>query len=430
MNLWINKWQDFLTENPVLNHADREHTLALHDTSPEIVATNEAFWNKVRASFPVPDGLINLNNGAVSSGPFVVEKAFTYYYSLVNTAPSYYIWKVMENGRELIREGLSNLINSSPEEVAILRNTSEALNNVIFGIPLKAGDEVVACKQDYAKTVSSWKQRELRDEIKIIWVEISGEETNEEIISKYLAAFTSKTKFLSLTHVINWNGQVLPIEAIIKEAKKRNIKVLLDAAHSFGLLETDVKQLDCDYFATALHKWLSGPIASGLLYIKKDAIGETWPLASSNAPQSDNIRKFEELSIQLLPNVLGLGYAIEFHLNLGREYKEQRVRYLRKYWVDQVKALPGITFKTPVDEDQNLVMVNLNVEGWEPAALEKELFDNYQVHTQTIIWEGMRGLRITPNIYTNTTDLQKFADALKSISLKNSTTENHENSIH
>lgn len=416
MNEWITKWQEFLERYPVLKVVETQQTLALHDTSPKELATNEAFWTKVRESFPIPEGIINLNNGAVSSGPFVVEKAFTSYYSLVNTAPSYYIWKVMENGRELIRDGLARLINSSPEEVAILRNTTEALNNVIFGVELEKGDEVVACRQDYAKTVSSWKQREHRDGIVIKWIEIDGTETNEEIISKYVSVFTSKTKFLSLTHVINWNGQVLPVEKIIQEARKRNIKVLLDAAHSFGILETDVKKLDCDYFTTALHKWLSGPIPSALLYIKKEFIADVWPLASSNTPKSGDIKKFEELSIQLLPNILGLGYAIEFHLHVGQAYKEQRLRYLRNLWVDQVTTLPGISFKTPLNEEQNLVMVNLSLDGWEPQALETELLDNYQIHVGSVLWDKMKGIRVTVNIYTHPADIQTFADALMKIS--------------
>ncbi|MDB5119981.1 MAG: aminotransferase class [Sphingobacteriales bacterium] len=427
MNEWITKWQEFLNQNPVLNVVERQQTLALHDTSPEELATNEVFWSKVRDSFPKPDGVINLNNGAVSSGPFVVEKAFTSYYALINTSPSYYIWKVMENGRELIRDGLARLINSSAEEIAILRNTTEALNNVIFGISLQKGDEVVACKQDYAKTVSSWKQRELRDGILIKWIEIDGTESNEDIIAKYVSAFTSKTKFLSLTHVINWNGQVLPVEAIIKEAKKKNIKVMLDAAHSFGVLETDVKKLDCDYFTTALHKWLSGPIPSGLLYIKKELIAETWPLASSNTPLSENIRKFEELSIQLLPNVLGLGYAIEFHLHVGRPYKEERLRFLRNFWVNQICKLPGISFKTPLNEEQNLVMVNLSLQGWEPLALETELLNTYQIHVGSVLWDKMEGIRVTVNIYTHPADIQKFVEALVKITSKQLDLVNHEN---
>lgn len=410
---WLADWNSFLQQHPVLNTVNRDLAFEVPKDSPEMIAQDEKFWRGVLAFYPASGDVINLNNGAVSSSPTVVEKAYTSYYSLVNASPSYYLWKVMESGRETIRQGLANLINCSSDEVAIFRNATEALNNAIFGIALKAGDEVVACKQDYAKTVSSWKQRELREGIKIVWVELTGEETNDEVVARYVSAFSSKTKVVQITHVINWNGQVLPVEEIIKAAKARNIITLLDAAHSFGILQTDVVKLDCDYLGTALHKWLSGPIPSGMLYVKKEHIEKTWPLASSVNPLSDNIRKFEELSIQLMPNIIALGYAIEFHLKLGREVKEQRLRYLRRYWTNTVKDVPAIKFRTPFLEDQCAVMVNVRLKNWEPAALERVLLEKYSIHISPVLWENMQGIRVTPNIYTSKQKLDVLVEALQ-----------------
>jgi selenocysteine lyase/cysteine desulfurase len=321
----------------------------------------------------------------------------------------------MEAGKETIREGLATLINCSPDEIAIFRNATEALNNAIFGIELNAGDEVVACKQDYVKTISSWKQRELREGIKIVWVDLAGTETNDEIVAKFVSAFSAKTKVVQITHVINWNGFVLPAKDIIQAAKARNILTVLDAAHSFGILDTDVADLACDYMGTALHKWLSGPIPSGMLYIRKKNIERTWPLASGASPLSDNIRKFEELSIQLLPNVIGLGYAIEFHLNLGREYKEHRLRHLRRYWIDKVKGISGVKFNTPFVEEQCAVIANMALQGWDPPAFENELLKKYYVHVGIVLLPNLQGIRVTPNIYTTLGELDSFVDAFASI---------------
>jgi selenocysteine lyase/cysteine desulfurase len=322
----------------------------------------------------------------------------------------------MEQGRELIREGLAGLINCATDEVAMLRNTTEALNNVIFGIELTDGDEVVACKQDYSKAVSSWKQRELRDKIKVVWVDLQGaSESDDEIVSRYVSAFSSNTKILHLTHVINWNGQTLPVKEIIMEAKKRNIEVLLDGAHSFAILDTDMVALGCDYFVTALHKWLSGPIPSALLYINKQKIAKIWPLASSFTPQSGNIRKFEELSIQLLPNILALGFAIEFYLRLGRKNKEQRLRHLRRFWTSQVQHIEDLQFKTPTEEERCCVIFNISLPKWAPVELEKELFERYKIHVTAVVWENMQGIRVTPNVYTTLDELQHFVNALKQI---------------
>jgi selenocysteine lyase/cysteine desulfurase len=411
MENWNNKWETFLSDNPVLDVV-KKTSLELSPDKISKIGEDDDYWGKIRLYYPAFYDIINLNNGAVCSNPSIVEQAYTTYYSLLNSAPSYFTWKVMEKGREIVREGLSNLINASQEEVAILRNATEALNNIIFGVDLEAGDEVVLSRQDYTKAVQSWKQRELRDKIKLVWVDITGKESNLELIEKYTASFSEKTKVINLTHVINWNGQVLPVEEIIAIAKKRNIQILLDAAHSFGLLEVDAKKLGCDFMVTALHKWLGGPIPSALLYVRKEKISKVWPLASSSDPFSANIRKFEELSIQLLPNILGLGYAIDFHAKVGRANKEARLRHLRRFWSDQVKDLKGLKFNTPLKEEQCCVIVNIILENWEPSKLEAELFRRFKIHTTTVLTKNLEGIRVTPNIYTGKQELEVFIKAL------------------
>lgn len=410
-------WNSFLEANPVLQIKESESFEKLTQHNWQNQLSSEEYWNQVAACFPKAGKPINLNNGAVCSSCNVVEHAYTNYYKLLNTSPSYFTWRVMEKGREVVRKGLAEIINSSLEEVAIFRNATEALNNAIFGIELSAGDEVVACKQDYAKTVSSWKQRASREGIVINWVTLTGGETNEEVVEKYEAQMSTKTKVLLLTHVINWNGQVLPIKRIIDKAVEKGIKIILDACHSFGLLELDVQLLKVDYLGTALHKWLSGPITSGMLFVRKEAIAHTWPLASSVNPKSDDIRKFEEVSIQLLPNILGLGFAIQFHNVIGRPLKEARLRHLRDYWKEQLKEIKGISFKTPIQEDQQIAMVNFCLEGWTPSGLDQELL-NHQVHVNPVVWEGMEGIRITPNIYTTKEELDYFVKCIRQIALK------------
>jgi len=413
---WIKSWHHFLTAHPQLLLKDLNIELNIPEGKKEDIAKDEKFWKEIQSHFPSPSNHINLNNGGVCSNALVVEKAFTSYYTLLNTSPSYFTWKVMEAARGTVKQGLAQLIHASPQEIAIFRNATEALNNAIFGMPLQSGDEVVACHQDYIKCVSSWKQREQREHIKINWVELTGKETNEEVITKYVDAFTAKTKVVHLTHVINWNGQILPIEAIIKEAKKRNIIVLLDAAHSFGVLETDVKKLDCDYMGVALHKWLSGPIAGGMLYVKKELIASTYPLASAVDPLSDNIKKFEEMSIQVMPNLLGLGYAIEFHLRLGRELKEARLRYARSRWTDAAKNETKIKFHLPLNDEQCAVIASFMIEGKDPLVLEKEIFEHSNIHVVGFHWPNLSGVRITPNIYTPIEDIDTLARTLKVLS--------------
>ncbi len=415
MSTWSNQWNEFLQIHPSLQLPFPTYQLSIPNNESEELARDEEFWTQVQQLFPSPSGHINLNNGGVCSNMHYVEQAFTHYYHLLNTSPSFFTWRVMELGRDIIKQGLADMIHAEAEEIALFRNASEALNDAIFGIPLEKHDEVVACHQDYIKCISSWKQRELREGIQVNWVELFGHESDEEVIHKYLSAITPKTKVIHLTQVINWNGQILPVEQIAKEAKQRGLIVLLDAAHSFAVLDTDVTKIPCDYLGAALHKWLSGPIAAGMLYIRKNQIAATWPLASAVNPNSDSIKKFEEMSIQLLPNMLALGYAIEFHQLLTTKNIKARLSYLRHSWTDPIATLPNVYFNNSLDDTRCAAIANFNIQGQDPVALEKEIFDRFSIHSIGFIWPNLSGIRITPNIYTPLQDMHQLVEAVTTI---------------
>lgn len=192
--------------------------------SPEELATDEDFWYYIQQSFTVSPSLINLNNGGVSPAPKTVQDAMKRYYDLSNEAPSYYMWRVLDQGREPLRKNLAKLAGCSPEEIAINRNSSEGLETVIFGLQLKAGDEVVAAKQDYPNMVNAYKQRELRDGIKMVWINLELPSEDEQyLVNQYVNAFTPKTKVVHITHIINWNGQILPVKKLHR--KRINVEL-------------------------------------------------------------------------------------------------------------------------------------------------------------------------------------------------------------
>ena len=219
--------------------------------SPADLATEEDFWYYIQQSFTVSPSLINLNNGGVSPAPKTVQDAMKRYYDYCNEAPSYYMWRILDQGREPLRKNLAKLAGCDAEEIAINRNSSEGLETVIFGLQLKAGDEVVAAKQDYPNMINAYKQREMRDGIKMVWInlELPSEDENY-LVSQYVKAFTSKTKVVHITHIINWNGQILPVKKIAQEAHKRGIEVVVDGAHSFAHFDFKIPDLDADYFAS------------------------------------------------------------------------------------------------------------------------------------------------------------------------------------
>jgi selenocysteine lyase/cysteine desulfurase len=391
---------------------------AIHDFqdySPEDLASDEDFWYYIQQSFTVSSGIINLNNGGVSPAPKTVQDAMKRYYDLSNEAPSYYMWRILDQGREPLRANLAKLAGCNAEEIAINRNSSEGLETIIFGLPLKQGDEIVAAKQDYPNVVNAWKQREVRDGIKINWVnlELPSEDENY-LVQQYVKAFTPKTKAVNITHIINWNGQILPVRKIADEAHKRGIDVLVDGAHSFAHFQFTIPELHCDYFASSLHKWLYAPIGSGMLYVKKDKIKNIYPLFASGNPMEEDIRKFEHLGTRPFFIEQAIGKALEFHDMIGSERKEKRLHYLKNYWMEKVKDVPGVKLSTSLNPKWGCAIGMVSVEGKKPAELDSHLFNNYKIHTTTIEWENIKGVRVTPNVYTTAKNLDVLVEGITS----------------
>lgn len=387
------------------------------DIPPGELATDEEFWYYIQQSFTVSPGIINLNNGGVSPAPRTVQDAMKRYYDLSNEAPSYYMWRVIDQGREPLRANLAKLGGANKEEIAINRNSSEGLETVIFGLRLKAGDEVVVAKQDYPNVINAWKQREMRDGIKINWINLELPSENEDyLVQQYVKAFTSRTKAVNITHVINWNGQVIPVRKIADEAHKRNIEVLVDGAHSFAHFNFSIPELNGDYFATSLHKWLYAPIGSGMLWVKKEKIAQLYPMFASDDPAKDDIRKFEHLGTRPFFIEQAIGKAIEFHEMIGIERKQARLHFLKNYWMEKVKGLPNIRLGTSMKKEWGCAIGIVGFEGKKPSELDNFLFNQYKIHSVGIEWENIKGVRITPNVYTTTKNLDVLVEGLKRFS--------------
>jgi len=387
--------------------------------TPDQLAADEDFWYYIQQSFTVSTGIINLNNGAVSPAPRSVQDAMKRYYDYSNEAPTYYMWRILDQGREPLRKRLAAIAGCSKEEIAINRNSSEGLETVIFGLTLDKGDQIVAARQDYPNMVNAYKQREERDGIKMVWISLElPSEDPEYMVRQYVNAFTDRTKVVHITHVINWNGQILPVRKIADEAHKRGIKVIVDGAHSFAHFNFSIPELGADYFATSLHKWLYAPIGTGMLYVKKEHIAPLYPLFAAGNAKEDNIRKFEALGTRPFYNEQAIGKAIDFHELIGIERKMKRLHYLKNYWMNKVKEIPGVKLNTSLDPKWGCAIGNVVVEGKTPAALDSFLLDKYKVHTVAIEWENIKGIRVTPNVYTTLKDLNVLVEGITQFAIE------------
>jgi selenocysteine lyase/cysteine desulfurase len=389
----------------------------LNKLSTEEAAADEDFWGWVRQSYTVSPNVINFNNGGVSPQPKVVQDAHIRFYQYSNEAPSYYMWRILDAGREGLRQKLADVCSVSPDEICINRNATEGLNTVIFGLDLKKGDEVVLSKYDYPNMMNAWKQREKRDGIKLVWIDIpQPTEDDKTIVELYAKAITSKTKIVHVTHMINWTGNLVPVKAIADMAHAKGCEVIVDAAHSFAQIDFKLEDTGADYLATSLHKWLGAPFGSGLLYIKKEKIKKVWALLSAPNPDSDDIRKFENLGTRNMASEMAIGAAIDFHNIIGTKRKEARLRYLKNYWYEKAVKLKGAVATTSLKPEYSCGLANIGFEGWKANDIEAKLFEKQKIHTSSIIIEKVNGIRVTPNVYTSLYDLNLLVKGLTDIS--------------
>jgi selenocysteine lyase/cysteine desulfurase len=390
--------------------------VSLNTLSPEEGANDEELWARMAQAYTVSPSILNLNNGGVSPQPKVVQDAVDRYYHLSNETPTYYMWQILDKGREAIRRKLASLAGTSPDTIAINRNATEALATVTWGLSLSKGDEVIMTKQDYPNMIHAWKQKELRDGIKIKWLNfVLPVENDAQIVKAFVEATTSKTKVWHITHMINWTGQIMPVKKLCEEARRRNITSVVDGAHTFAHMDFKVSDFDPDYYGTSLHKWLCAPFGTGLLYVKKENIEKLWPLFPNEKPQSSDIRKFETLGTRSFAPEQAIGQAVDFHNAIGSKRKAERLHYLKKYWCDAVVNDPRVKLNVSLKPEYSCALGNFSIDGIEPEVISGKLMTEYQIHTVAIKWENISGVRVTPHVYTTTNDLDRFIEAVLKI---------------
>jgi isopenicillin-N epimerase len=384
--------------------------------TPEEAATDEDYWATIQKSFSVTRGIINLNNGGVSPSPRIVTEALVRYIWEQEDATAYTMWQILEPQCETIRTGLAEFFGCDREEIAITRNASESLEILLDGMEFKPGDEILTTTQDYPRMVTTLRQREQRENLKLKLIKVPIPPKNlNEITAAFEKGITDRTRLILISHQINITGQITPVKAVCDLARSRGIETIVDGAHSFAQLDFKQKDLGCDYFGTSLHKWLYAPKGTGLLYVKRDKIDKIWPLMAAEEKQKSDIRKFEEIGTHSAAPKLAIGEALLFHNGIGGQRKEARLRYLSRYWMNKLKDVPKIRFNTSFDPNQSCAIANVHIEGTNPEAVTKYLFDKHHIFTTPILHDEFQGIRITPNLYTTLGELDRFCQEMEQI---------------
>ncbi len=389
----------------------RANTIA-GDKSPAEVAEDETYWSEIQRAFDTDRTLINLNNGGVSPTPTHVLEAMIRDLRFTNEAPVEHMWRILEPRVESVRRDLAREFGCDPEEMAITRNASEANEIMIFGLDLKAGDEVVTTNQNYGRMLTSWDQRVRREGIVLKQISFKVPPPSAKyLVDQFRAAITPRTKVIEVTHITNLTGQIMPVREIVEMARPLGIEVFVDGAHAFAHFPFKRDDLQCDYYGTSLHKWLLAPIGTGFLYVKKEKQKKLWPLMAAAKSQENDIRKYEEIGTHPAANHNAISAALAFYRGIGAERKIARLRYLRDRWAKRLLAESSrVRLLTPLEGKDSGAIALVDIDGLDNVKLGGWLMSNYRIINTPIIHPEFRGIRITPNVYTTVDEIDTFVD--------------------
>jgi selenocysteine lyase/cysteine desulfurase len=374
------------------------------------------FWEEIRAAYLVDPNRINLENGYYCFMPQATLEASIRHAREVNLLGSYYMRTRRVEDKVAARKLLAEFSGCALEEVIVTRNATESLDTVISGLDWKPGDEAVMAAQDYGAMLDMFKQQARRYGITNRIVSLPNHpSSDEEIVSLYEGAITSKTRLLMVSHLVFITGQILPVRKICDMAHARGVPVMVDGAHSFAHIDFSIPDLGCDYFGTSLHKWLGAPLGAGLLYVRKGRVAGLWPQFGDSSYGDEDIRKLNHTGTNPVHTDLTIADALSFHRKIGSARKEARLRALQEYWTKQVRGWKGITMNTPAESYRACAIANVGVDRLAPADVVQTLLEKHKIWTVAIDapQANVRGVRVTPNIYTTTTELDALVGALK-----------------
>jgi isopenicillin-N epimerase len=380
------------------------------------VAADEDYWFEIQQAFTVDRSIINLNNGGVSPSPRVVQDAMRRYLEYSNQAPVYTMWQVLEPQIESVRRRLAAAFGCDPEELAITRNASEALEICQLGLDLQPGDEVLTTDQDYPRMLTTWDQRARREGIVVKKLFFPDPPPSMDyLVDLFAKAITPRTRVIHFCHITNLSGQIFPVREICQLARSHGIEAIVDGAHAFAHFPFQRDQLDCDYYGTSLHKWLLAPHGTGFLYVRRSKIEKLWPLMAAPAEMKANIRKFEEIGTHPAANHNAIAEALTFHEGIGPERKAARLRYLRDRWMKRLEGQPRVKLYTSYDPAQSCGLANVGIEGLDPAKIAAYLWEKKRIIVTAIGHPACPGLRVTPNVYTTLQEVDTFAEAMEGV---------------
>jgi isopenicillin-N epimerase len=385
-------------------------------------ADGQPDWAEIAKLYDVTRDITNLENGnwGLMARPVLAE--YIAKTEFVNKNNSYYARRSYRDDLKKVTARVASVLGASPEEVVITRNATEALQNLITNYnKLKPGDSVLYADLDYDSMQTAMQWLHTRRGVTVTKFSLPEPATYQGIIEAYDAALrkTPRCKLLLLTHLSHRTGLVVPVREIVQMARSRGVGVIVDAAHSWGQLDFRIRDLDVDFAGMNLHKWMGNPIGAGVMYIRKDRIGDIDPYLGEPGA-ADAVTTRVHTGTMNMAAVLTVPAALDFHEKIGGANKQARLRSLRNRWVNAVGDHRGIEILTPHDDRMHGGITSFRLVGKtstaDNIAIAKRLAEEHRVFT--VHREGpAKGacVRVTPGFYTSEADVDKLITGIRAL---------------
>ncbi|WP_299326908.1 aminotransferase class V-fold PLP-dependent enzyme [Parasphingopyxis sp.] len=387
---------------------------AVTGRSPDDVARDEAYWRAIASAYRLDGRYVVLNGGGNNPQPGSVIDALDRYNRMAGAQPRPHNYTLYAH-RHDHRRRLARLMGAQPEEVAITRNTTEGLNIVIWGLSMEPGDEILMSEFEERYAAYIVNQRAARHGVVARTVSLPLSPSVDDVVSAFRAQITPRTKLIVASHLVDGWGYNLPIRELAALAHEHEAQVLVDGALSFSQIPVDMRALDCDYFATSLHKWLNAPLGTGALFVRQDRIADLWPLYGV-PPDRTDIGKFEYVGTVPGPTYAAIGQAIDFYEQIGPERKAARVRYLLAYLTDALAPNGNVRVVTERDPARRAGLARIAVSGTTGRNLTRTLREDFGIYTWGNFPGPNDGVYVSPNVFNTPADMDRFAAALAAIS--------------
>jgi len=378
--------------------------------------SSEEFWESVKEQFEFAPQLRYFNNASLGASPVSVQMATNEYIKTLDGFPSKYMWGGWKQAKEEVRKNIANLFSSSEEEIALIHNTTEGMNLIARSFNLQPDDEVILADHEHSSGTIPWEVWQEANGVKLVrpTLPILPKSVNE-IVSIYEKAITPRTRVISMCHIVNTNGMILPVKEVSEMAHARGILVAVDGAQSAGMVQIDLHDLGCDFYAASSHKWLFSPKGVGVFYAKKDSQHYLKPLIVARGHTDKSIRRLENYNTRNLPEVLGLGTAVNFIDKIGQEKISHRSYELKAYFRSKIADNPKFSLKTPGPDELSGAIQVVEIVGKDVLEVKKQLFDEYSIDCRPMRGFNLNALRISLSIYITMKDIDYLIDAMDSL---------------